>query len=290
MAHELLSERVRDVGDGLILGFPIEDTSIANQDIDTVRLYFFRVSSQTRFFQKYTSLSSINSGSTTPSSGYAFLGDSGADSGSDIFRMSTDDWQLMHFGFATNHPDMEVFTAVSPAANGNPAQDRTGQGEDITPGTDDRGWFAQGQIDDKFDPPAFTERVSFRNDKDGEFLKWAFHADGTNLSGNQLHLYFTGRGYKVQPVTDPVVQRIMLQTALANLEEEELDTIYHQVGGVTQYTLGSEEPDDWKAVRQDEPAFTTTFNVEEMGPPWPPVGGRGPPEETPGQGQMQAPR
>jgi len=265
---QAMSDRVRDVGDGLILGFPISTTEVAQQDLETVRLYFFRVSSQTRYFQKHTSLSSINSGNTSPSNGFDYLGDGGVGSGSDIFRMETDDWHVMHFGFATNHPDLEVFTAVSPSANGNPAQDRSGQSEDISPGTDDRGWVAQAQIDERYDPPDFTERVSFRNDNAGEFLEWAFYADGTNLSGNELDLLFTGRAYKLQPVTDVKVRKLMLQTALASVEEPALDTIYTQIGGVNNYTLGSEEPDSWETVRQREQAFTAEFNVEEIGPPW----------------------
>jgi len=67
---QAMSDRVRDVGDGLILGFPISTTEVAQQDLETVRLYFFRVSSQTRYFQKHTSLSSINSGNTSPSNGF----------------------------------------------------------------------------------------------------------------------------------------------------------------------------------------------------------------------------
>lgn len=264
MAHETISERVRDVGDGIILAFPIEKTEVAgNNQLQTTRLYFFRVASETRYFQKYTSLSSISSGSTSPTNGYDYLGDTGVGSGDDIFRISTDDWHLMHFGFATAHPDLEVFKAVSPNANGDPAQDRTGQGEDIVPGTDDRGWYSQKQIADQFDPPAFTERVSFRNDKDGEFLLWAFHNDGGSaLSGSQLDLYFTGRGYKLQPVTDPEVQDLMLREAMMQRRDPEIDTILHQVGGVNEYTLGSEEPDDWGETN----GLSRTFNVTEFEP------------------------
>lgn len=289
MAHETITERVRGVGDGLILGFPIESTDVAGHDIETVRLYFFRVASETRYFQRYTSLSSIASGSTTPSDAFDYLGDTGVGSGSDIFRLSTDDWQIQHFGFATNHPDLQVFTAVSPHSNGDPAQDRTGQGEDIEPGTDDRGYYEQAQIADQFDPPASTERVSFRNDNDGEFLEWAFHNDGSNtLSGSELDLYFTGRGYKLQPVTSEEMQKLMVQTALASLPEPTLDTIYHQVGGVNNYTLGTEEPDAWESVRESEPSFTQTFNIEELGPPWPDSQrqGRGPPGQRSAQARQ----
>lgn len=269
MPHEVMSERVRDIGDGLILAFPIEDTSVANQsEIETTCLYFFRVGSETRYFQKYTSLANISGDGTTPASGFDFLGDSGVGSGSDIFRVENDDWHLMHFGVGTEHPDLEVFHAVNPRANGNPAQERNGTGEDIVPGTDDRGWYSSKQIADKFDPPAFTERVSFRNDKDGEFLRWAFHNDlsGTTLSGNDLNLYFTGRAYKVQPITDPETQDTMLEMALQRPDNPEIDTIMHQVGGVTNYTLGSEEPDSWGEVD----GLVRTFDVDGLG-----QGGRG---------------
>lgn len=283
--QETISERVRGVGDGLVLGFPIETADVAGQTIDTVRLYFFRVASETRYFQRYTQLSSITSGSTSPTNGYDYLGSSGVGSGDDIFRESTDDWHLLHFGFATSHPDLQVFSGVSPSANGNPAQDRTGQGEDIVPGTDDRGWFSQRQIDDQYDPPVETELVSFRNDNDGEFLQWGFFNDGSStLSGEDLDLYLTGRGYKLQPVVNADMQTLMLQTALASMPEPRLDTIYHQVGGVNNYTLGTEEPSAWRDVRESEEAFTTTFNLEDVGPPWPGIGRGG----SGGRGESQA--
>lgn len=261
MAHELMSERVRDVGDGIILAFPIAETQVEGMDINTTRLYFFRVGSETRYFQRYTSLSDITSGSTTPTNGYGYLGDTGVDSGSDIFRQSTDDWHLQHFGFGTSNPDLQVFMAVSPAANGNPAQDRTGQGEDITPGTDDRGWVANTQMADKFDPPAFTERVAFRNDRNGEFLLWAFYNDGgSTLTGGDLDLIFSGRGYVVQPVTDVEVQNEMLRMAQQRPADPTIDTIIHQVGGVNDYQLGTEEPDSWG----DTLAMQRDVNVEDL--------------------------
>lgn len=267
MAHEVMSERVRDVGDGLILAFPFGDTTVEGKSIDSVRLFFFRVSSQTRYFQRYTALGNIASGNTTPTNGYDFLGDTGVGSGDDLFRIEDDDWHLLHFGFATSHPDLQVFRAVSPQANGEPALDRSGSDEDITPGTDDRGWVAQPQIDDKYDPPAITERVSFRNDSDGEFLEWAFHNDGgATLSGADLELFFTGRGYKVMPVTDRRLQDLMLEMALRRPADPLVDTVMHQVGGVDAYTLGTNEPSQWEDI--DE--FKRIFDVGDL-----PSGGGG---------------
>lgn len=253
-----MSDRVRDVGDGLILAFPLTNTQVAGQTIRTTRLYFFRVSSETRYFQRYTSLGNITSGSTTPATGFQFLGDSGVNSGSDIFRIENDDWHVMHFGLVPANPNLLVYTAVSPDSNGNPAQERTGTDEDIVPGTDDRGWYSSRQVDDVYDPPKFTERVSFRNDKDGEFLQWAFWNDGPNtLSGGDLDLLITGGGYKVQPVTRNAVQNVMLENALSRPEDPEIDTILHQVGGVNEYTLGTEEPDEWGEVEN----LTRDFNA-----------------------------
>lgn len=262
MAHERISDRVRDVGDGLILAFPIDTTDVAGQrDLRTTKLFFFRVASETRYFQRYTSLANITSGSTTPTNGYGFLGGTGVDSGSDIFRVENDDWHVMHFGFSPVNPNLQVFQAVSPNANGDPAQDRNGQGEDIVPGTDDRGWITTPQITDFYDPPAATERVSFRNDRDGEFLLWAFFNDGSStLSGGDLDLLFSGRGYKLQPITDREQQDLMMRMAMSRPSDPAIDTILHQVGGVNEYTLGSEEPDEW----QDVAGMTRTMNVTEM--------------------------
>lgn len=281
MPHEQMSERVRDTGDGLILAFPIASTEVAQQTIDTTRLYFFRVGSETRFFQKYTALADIAGDGTTPTDGYDFLGDTGVGSGDDIFRNSTDDWHVMHFGLAPNSTNLEVFYAVSPKANGEPAQDRTGTGEDITPGTDDRGWFTRAQIDDIYDPPAFTERVSFRNDDNGEFLLFAFHNDlaNTTLSTPELDLYLSGAGYKLQPVLDRQTQDVMLEEALSRPANPQIDTIIHQVGGVNNYTLGTEEPDAWKSVR-DNNNWTRTFNVEDLPLPGGDGGDGGQPDQV----------
>lgn len=260
MATERMSDRVRDVGDGLILAFPIETTEVAREDIDTVRMYFLRVSRQTRYFERYTALSAIGSGSTSPTNGFDYLGATGVGSGADVFRQETDDWHLTQFGVGTEHPDLQVFYAVSPKADGNAAIDRTGTDEDIAPGTDDRGWFTSAQMANHFDPPGFTERVSFRNDKDGEFLQWAFYNDGgAQLSGADLYLYLVGRAYKVQPVTNRAMQDTMLEMALRRPNEPEIDTVIHQVGGVNTFTLGAEEPDSWGDVN-----FDREFNVDQL--------------------------
>lgn len=264
MVHELMSERVRDVSDGLILGFAIDDTAVAGQsDLTTTRLYFFRVGAETRYLQRYTSLSNITSGSSTPSGGgFDFLGDSGVGSGSDIFRIEEDDWHLMHFGVGPTHPDLHVWHAISPKSNGNPAQARTGESEDIDTTSDDRGWYSSKQIDDKYDPPAFTERVAFRaSSNTGEFLQWGFHNDGgSTLSGGDLDLIFTGRGYKAQPVTDQDLQDEMLRMALQRPDEPTIDTILNVIGGVNKWELGTLEPDAWS----DVPEMTRTFSVEEF--------------------------
>jgi hypothetical protein len=271
-----MSERVRDNGDGLILAFPTQKTTVEGEELQTTRLYFFRVGSHTRYFQRYTALSSINSGNSTPGGGgFDFLGDTGVGSGSDIFRVETDDWHAMHFGVGLEHPDLHVWHAVSPNSNGNPGQDRTGTDEDIDTTTDDRGWYSSKQIEDRYDPPAFTERVSFRNssNRTGEFLQWAFHNDGAGtLSGSDLDLLFTGRSYKLQPVTSQETQREMLEMALRQPDNPTIDTVMHQVGGVNNYRLGSEEPDSWG----DIPEMRMTVNVQELtsGPSAAPTRGR----------------
>lgn len=261
--YETISSRVRDIGDGLILAMTITDTTVAGyENMITSRLYFFRVAAQTRYYQEYNQLANITSGSQLPTSvDYDYLGDSGIGSGSDIFRMENDDWHMMHFGVGPTHPDLEVFHAISPSANGNPAQERNGEDEDIIPGTDDRGHYSAKTIPNKYDPPAFTERVSFRTDTDGEFLQWAFDNVGSNtLSGSDLELIFTGRGYKVQPVTDSREQAIMLQMAMTRPQDPLIDTIIHPVGGVNRWQLGSLEPDDWKTL--DE--MHQDFNVDKF--------------------------
>lgn len=266
MEEQTMSDRTLGVGDGLILGVPEAEVNAAGQKIKSVNLYFFWVGSRNRYFRKYTNLSSITSGSTAPSGTgtYDYLGDSGVGSGTDVFQMYSYDWRVLHFGFAARSPDLQIWKAVSPKGNGEPSEDRKGNDEDIVPGTDNRGWYSRRQVSNLYDPPASTERVAFRNDKQGQFLQWAFYNDGPNtLSGSELDLFFTGAGYWLQPVTQQEVADEMLESALSSSGESDIRTIYHQVGGLQDYNLGTQTPKSWEEVQKSTPAFTREFDASQ---------------------------
>lgn len=259
---ETIDDRVRDVGDGLIIAFPLTgesgDTIIGGRSLATVQAYFFRVARANRYYQEYTQIGALNADTNANNGNFAFLGDTGLDTGNDILRVEEDDFHVTHFGYGTLDPNFRVYEAVSPAQGGTHAINRDGQGDFVSVG-DDRGFITSRDIDDARDPPAETERISFRNDDDGEFLQFGFRADGQQVADGNTDLLLSGRGYRLLPVRSGEMQDIMLEMALTRPETPEIDTIITQVGGISDYRLGSEEPDEWG----NSFARTLTFGLGE---------------------------
>lgn len=238
-------ERVRDPGHGFIIGFPTTNTERRTGDgtfnLDTLEAYFFRVAKSQRFYYEYDQLGSFTDGETRD---FDYLGSGGLGSGDDILRVGEDDFHVYHFGFAPESPDLNVYTAVNPSSSSDKALARRGRDIGPQPG-DPSGFFNTRRADSAYDPPAETERVSFRNDKDGEFLEFAFEATDDIAAGNDT-LYLTGRGYKLLPVTDTETQEKMVEVVAGNnIEDSSLPTIITQVGGLGDYELGTERPDNW---------------------------------------------
>lgn len=248
-----ISDRLLGLGGGLIITFPqstVDVEEVGGEQLASVRAYFFRVSrAEELFYEPYTQVGSINGGNTVPAGGgFDYLGDTGVGSGDDIFRVDRDDWHVYHFGVGARNPDLRVYYSVDPQANADRAFEWQTNDQDVVPG-DDRGYYDGRRVRDRFDPPAITERVSFRNDSSGEFLQWAFEADA-DLSAGDTELLFTGKAYKLLPITDRQTQDAMLAEAQRDPAthpnpQTEFPVTRHHVGGIQTWSLGTLKPDEW---------------------------------------------
>lgn len=243
---ENMSDRVRDPGHGLIIGMSTEENVSANrQTVQTYKAYFFKVTKSAPFYYFWDELGALNSGQ---SSDYTYLGDSGHGVGEDVLRVEEDDFIAYQFGYAPEDPNLRVYEAVSPAGTPNRALDRQGEPtypDPTTPATSD--YFMSRFTEDKYDPPASTERVSFRNDDDGQFLQFGFYADADVDAANAA-LHLVGRGYQLVPVTDTGTQDQMLSLVTGEQNATEADappTVMTTVGGLPTFKLGTERPDEW---------------------------------------------
>jgi hypothetical protein len=243
---ERLSDRLLNIGGGLIIGFPSVEADVPDMGLNQmggVRAYFFRVAREAElFFEPYGQIGAMNDGDTL---GFDYLGDTGIGSGNDIFRIQRDDWHVYHFGVGVKSPDLRVYYSHDPHSNGERAFEYKTGTQDVSVG-DDRSHFDGRLTGDRFDPPSRTERIAIRNDKNGEFLQWGFEAqDG--LTAAETELVIAGRAYKLYPVTDSDEQEDMLRGAQSNQQEIHTDypVTYHQFGGMQTWSLGTEAPGEW---------------------------------------------
>jgi hypothetical protein len=90
MSHrpdEQMSDRLLNVGEGLIIGFPsyqAQDGPTDLQNLGSTRAYFLTVSRVAELHIEYTQLPSLSNGQTL---NFDYLGDTGHGSGEDIFRV-----------------------------------------------------------------------------------------------------------------------------------------------------------------------------------------------------------
>jgi hypothetical protein len=249
MSHshgERMSDRLLGKRGGLIITVPAVEEDVGSyQNLRSSRAWFFRVSRWQRLnYDPYDQLGALNQGQTV---GFDYLGDGGVGAGNDIFRIRRDDFHVYHFGIGVNSPDLRVYYSVDPQTGGNRAFEYPSSVQDVVPG-DDRSYYDGRSNGNVFDPPAHTERVAIRNDRQGELLQFGFEATA-NLSANATVLNIEGRGYKLQPVTDEAVQDAMLKQATAPPKVSGTYVDYPvsmvQMGGLQTWTLGTETPEDW---------------------------------------------
>jgi hypothetical protein len=242
---ETISERVLDNGEGLIVQFPVTeapDIRVGAQSIPSVRAYFFKVAKSIDFTWSYTQLGSFNANG---SQDYDYLGDTGIGSGDDVLRLENDDFKVYHVGFGLNSPSLRVYQTLDPS-NPMRAVDHSNQNEPDPTAGDNFGFYDGKMQDNKFDPPAHTERVAIRNNSSGKLLKFGFHAENAVADGNS-DIEIMGKTYELRPVTDPDEQEFMLQQN--NLRRAgvtpQLKVVSTQVGGIFPWTLGESLPNGW---------------------------------------------
>lgn len=261
--NERISERLRDVGQGFIAAFPDNDANINANDhvIQGLKGYFFRVAQSVPFYFKYSQLGAVTAGAGNALD-FDYLGDTGLGSGNDILRVEDDDFHVMQFGLAPESVDLRVYYKVSPDSDANTSLDRSPfSGPDPTAASN-FDYFDLRRVDNvasKFDPPAFTERLSFRNSEQtaGQFLQFGFEAFGRDVNANQSVLHLTGAAYKLVPVTDEETQDTMEEVVVTDPVDPEIPTTLVSVGGITDYNLGTQKPDAW----DDSHARVLTFGT-----------------------------
>ncbi len=241
-----IQSRLRDPGHGLVIAMALEEKIKANRQVtETYKGWFFKVTKTAPFYYNYDALSAFADGE---SSDFDYLGDGGHGTGEDILRNEIDDYHVLHFGYAPEHPSLRVYENVSPSSAPNRASDREGEPDFPDPTVPDpAGYIDSKRIDSQYAPPETTERVSFRNDDDGEFLQFGFHAEDS-ISADNAILHLTGAGYKLAPVTDTALQDEMVEIVTDNTPQQSTNappTVMTTVGGIGTFRLGTNEPDDW---------------------------------------------
>lgn len=240
---ETISDKLLETGGKLVINFPVEDTEKKPSGLVTSRMYVFEVSAYHPYNARYTQLPAMNSGDSIS---FNYLGDTGVGSGEDVLRVEQDDFHILHFGYTSDAKGLRIYESISPQDRAATALNRKSNSELPTPEVGSNNSYSIGaRIDDIYDPPATTERVSFRNDEDGEFLQFGFYAETDIAAGTPINL--TGRGYKVLPVTDKKKQRDIVREAQKREDMREMQVSVVQVGGIgSTYRLGEYIPDEWK--------------------------------------------
>lgn len=248
-----MSDRVREPGEGLIVAFPTEGNTITTstrEEIGVLNGYFFRVAKSQRYYYEYDQLGPLANGG---SKDFGFLGENNHESdgspGSDIFRLQTDDFYMYHVGVGLETPELRTYYKLGPSQPFRPT-DHENRGEPDPTAPSQFGYYTGAQIQDRYDPPAFTERVAIRNDREGEFLQWGFHAED-QLTTEETTLHFTGRFYELIPVLDEETQDKMLMSAVENVDDPDIPTVMTTPGGVFTYRLGSTLPDAWDDLKNE---------------------------------------
>jgi len=229
-----LSDRLLEVGGGLIVAFP--------QD-DGLRGYFFKVTGYTPFLYKYTQLGAMAAGTGTS---FDYLGESGLGSGQDILRIERDDFHVYHIGITPINPNLRIYKTVSPLGDAISALDRKKSTDWAVPsqGTD-YDFYTGKQAGDVYDPEVVAENLIFRagSDDDGKSFQFGFYAE-QNITAAGNILYLVGRSYKLKPITDRSVQQKMLNEIKKTHPDEKVILI--PIGGLRTINLNKFVPNRWE--------------------------------------------
>lgn len=253
---EPMSERTQDAGQGLIVGFPQENNVVEMPNNETVSVYdayFFRVAKAHRFYWHYEQLGSFSAGESYD---YGFLGDSGqsddaSNPGNDILRIENDDFVVHHIGIGLETHDLRVYDKLGPSRPYREVDhDNQGQPDPTSDGT--FGYYTGRQTrGDRYDPPAFTERLAFRNDNNGEIIRFGFRAENSQTT-SETNLHIVGKTYQLLPVLDEETQDKMLADVVGDVDEPDIPTIMVTEGdAISTFRIGSSLPQQWDSLRGD---------------------------------------
>ena len=250
MTLEKLSDRLLDIGNHLLVAFPVERVEIEGSTYITSRIFIFKVAAFWPYWYKY-SLGAMSAGSYKT---FNYLGETGFGSGKDIFRIEKDDFHVYHVGLVPDNPNLRVYRTVSPDGDALTALDRKAAVDfaSVTAGSN-FDYYDSKRIPDKFDPPAFTEWLIFRaaSDDDGKYFFYGFYAEKDIPAPNDL--YIVGRGYKLLPVTDEDEKKKILEESIKRPELRTVKTTTVTINGIgkTTVTLDKFIPDSWQKVGCD---------------------------------------
>lgn len=247
---EKISDRLLNEGDNLIILFGTETGTVKNEEVTVGRGFFFKVLTWSRFRYEYDQLENIG-----PQSGkdYKYLGSDGMNSGDDILRIVDDAWWLYHFAFATDSSDLRIYRRMQGKVPVGGLEYSDADRPDPTAG-DNFGYISGAEIEDYYNPPAFTEMVCWQTGGTSSPLwEFGFYNENPNktLRGR---LNLVGRQYKVVPITNPDVMKKMARG--------EIKRTIISVGGLR---LSREEtfiPNAWRGLNERKVGFTEMTEVK----------------------------
>jgi len=237
-----MSEVLLETGDNLIIVFPepgdaeVEVGRKGHLGVPYGRAFFFKVILASKLRYHYDLFNNLS-----PLAGvtYNYLGDAGHGAGNDILRIGNDDWWMYHFGYSPLQDTLRVYRKV------NARHSETGF-EYTTPDRpnpalgDPYGYIKGAQVFNWFDPPAETETVMFRNDRDGELWWFGLYNEHQDLEIDPA-LWVDGKAYRVDPIVDVESMEKLLKGAPAPFRRRIIT-----VDGLRDFREEAYIPIEWK--------------------------------------------
>ena len=213
MTRKYMSDLLLDAGDNLVLIFPqANDARIdigpqGEVGVPLGRAFFFKVSTASRLIRKYDLFSTL---AALTGVTYNYLGDTGHGTGSDVLRISEDDWWAYHFGYSPLQDWLRVYRRMGAQAHETGWEYVTPDRPDptATPG-DPYGFIRGAEVYNYFDPTAETETVSFRNDKAGQLWQFGLYNEHPDLLIDP-EMLLVGKAYRLLPiVTEEIMSKVL---------------------------------------------------------------------------------
>lgn len=246
---KLISDRLLDEGDNFILVFASESGTVGAQQVPVGRGFFFKVLSWDLFRYEYTGVAALNAVTGVT---YNYLGTTSHGVGNDIMRIKDDEWWLYHFGYSVPASTIRVYRRLSGRMALGGMEYNSADEPDPTVGAD-YGYVLGSEIDNLYDPPAYTETICWYTGKvDTPLWEWGFYNESATLR-QPIRMILTGRQYKMIPITRKDVQDALIAGRIPR-------TVL-SVGGLRITAEESFIPDDWKGFCERKVAFTDLTGV-----------------------------